>query len=132
MKLSHFFIIGPNDSVIYEFSGDDGDSVQVLRQFFTYASLDVIDDVMWTKGDFYLNKVDHSSELFISAYIGLAPIKLVLMHDADQSDTVRQFFSEVYEVVVKYLLNPFSEPNKDIHSPFVHESIVALHKKYSS
>lgn len=132
MKFSHFFVVGPHDSVIYEYGGSDSDGVQLMRQFFAYSSLDIIDDAVWTKGDFYLSKIDRpsSDQLFISAYVGLSPVKLVLMHDSEQGDNVRLFFTEAYNIITKYLINPFSEPAKDINGPNFHEALTSIYKKY--
>ncbi|EPY33666.1 trafficking protein particle complex 2 [Strigomonas culicis] len=132
MKFSHFFVVGPHDSVIYEYGGSDSDGVQLMRQFFAYSSLDIIDDTVWAKGDFYLNRIDRpsSEQLYISAYVGLSPVKLILMHDNDQGDNVRLFFTEAYNIIAKYLINPFSEPAKDVSGSNFHEALISIYKKY--
>lgn len=103
-----------------------------MRQFILYSSLDVIEEAIWQKGDYYLSKVDRpfGEKYYISAFVGLAPIKLLVMQDTEPKDGVRTFFTEAYELCVRYLLNPFFDPSRKVESPHFKEAIVALYNKY--
>jgi trafficking protein particle complex subunit 2 len=45
-------------------------------------------------------------------------------------EAIRQFFTDVYEVWVKTLMNPFYEPDREVRSPVFRARVAAAGKKY--
>jgi hypothetical protein len=144
MPITYFVVVGPQDNAIFEFgkmadssapssSSVGCDSQQLERQFMVHSALDIVDELVWAKGDFYLSKVDRyedRSTYHISAYVGFAPVKLMLMQDQEPYDNVRPFLMEAYELIVKHLLNPFSSPTAPIRSRDFDERIASIFTKY--
>lgn len=129
MSFSHFLVIGPNDSSVFEYCRpNDSDSALLTRQLMLYSSLDLIDDVVWTRGDFFLSKVDRPAgdACCVSAFIGLAPVKLIVLQDTEPKDTLRTFLSDAYELCVRHLLNPFCEATRKIESAQFQDEMNAL------
>jgi hypothetical protein len=158
MPVCYFSIIGPGDACIYEYGRiSEGpstaaaaspvsaasssvaagpaiplDTMQLSRQFMAHSSLDLVEEALWTRPDFYLTKVDRFEEAkyFVSAYVGFAPLKLLLMQDTEPHDNVRPFFTEAYELVVKYLSNPFASPTQPIRNREFEDRLVGIYNKY--
>lgn len=96
-----------------------------------YSALDSMDESMWTKGDCYLSKIDKFDDRFhVSAYTAFAPVKLLLMQDQEPHDNVRPFFQETYELVVRYLMNPFASPTQPIRSKAFEDRIAAIYARF--
>lgn len=107
------------------------DSQQLARQFMLYSALDLADEAMWSRGDFYLSKIDKFDDrFFVSAYVGFAPIKLLLMQDQEPHDNVRPFFADAYEMCVRYLMSPFVSASQPIRSREFEERMVSIYTRY--
>lgn len=133
MSLSYLVVVGPNDSTVFEYTApknrDDG---HLMRQFMLYSSLDVLDETTWQRGEFYIAKMDRpfGDKYHISAFVGLAPVKLLVMQDAEPKDSLRAFFVEAYELTVKHLMNPFSDAVNKIESAKFAEDMTFLYNRY--
>ena len=57
-------------------------------------------------------------------------IRCLLMQDREVSDAARLFFSEVNDLYLKTLLNPFYVVNTRITSPVFKQRVLQLAKKY--
>ena len=57
-------------------------------------------------------------------------IKLLLLHEVKNEDPIRQFFSDVHEVYLKTLMNPFYEVDMRITSVVFDAKVRAAAKKY--
>ena len=57
-------------------------------------------------------------------------IKFLLLHDSKVEDAIRQFFTDVHEVYVKTLMNPFYEVDMRITSVVFDAKVRAAAKKY--
>ncbi|RNF03767.1 trafficking protein particle complex 2 [Trypanosoma conorhini] len=126
-------IIGPDDASLFECTKSaDNESTHLSRQLMLYASLDLLDDVLWTTGDFLLPAIDRplDGKYYVSAYVGFAPIKLLLMQEQEPSKNARQFLNEVYGLCVRYFLNPFSFPNTPVRST-LGDKVRALYERYT-
>jgi hypothetical protein len=55
----------------------------------------------------YLKNIDRYNDLSISAFVTAANFKLILLHDFKNDDAIGNFFREVYELLLKSMLNPF-------------------------
>ncbi|KAH8926514.1 Sedlin [Atractiella rhizophila] len=87
-----------------------------VAELVAHASLDCIEDAMWTQNGMYLKAVDKFHEWTVSAWLTPGGMKLVLLHENKADDAIRLFFQEAWEAYVKCLLNPFHYVNKPITS----------------
>lgn len=132
----YFVIIGHHDNPIYEQEHSSRDSqskkddYRDLCQFVAHASLDMIDEHMWTTNNMYLKVVDKFNDWNVSAFVTAGKQRLVILHDVKNEDSIRQFFQEVYELYIKVAMNPFYEPNTPITSPQFHQKLKALCRRY--
>ena len=102
-----FLIIGKNDVPLYEASlgtvkKDNGH----LNQFIIHAALDIVDEEAPLSSNMYLRTVDKFNDLYVSAYVTAANVRLMLVHDTRNEDGIRNFFIDVHENLVKAMTNP--------------------------
>ncbi|KAI8850103.1 Sedlin [Chytridium lagenaria] len=135
--MSYFCIVGTRDNPLYEtdfpIPGRKDDSRRDdrhLNQFVAHASLDVIEEVMWTTNSMYLKVVDRFNELMVSAYVLASGVKFILLHENNNTEGIRSFFHEVHENFIKTMLNPFAEINSTITSAPFDAKVRAAAKKY--
>lgn len=57
-------------------------------------------------------------------------IKFLLLHDTKADDAIRQFFTDVYELYAKTLMNPFYEIDMKITSIVFDSRVRGAAKKY--
>lgn len=57
-------------------------------------------------------------------------VKIMLLHDTKNEDSIRQLFNDVYDLYVKTLLSPFYFVNQPITSPVFDQKVRALARKY--
>ncbi|KAM0752875.1 Sedlin [Meredithblackwellia eburnea MCA 4105] len=101
-----------------------------VMQLVAHASLDVVEDVMWTNGGMYLKAVDKFHEWTVSCWLTPGGVRILILHDLKNDDGIRLFLQEVWEAYVKTLLNPFYELNSPIRSPTFDARIRASAKKH--
>jgi hypothetical protein len=65
-----------------------------------------------------------------SANTPVIDIKFLLLHDTKAEDPIRQFFTDVHEVYLKTLMNPFYEVDMRITSIVFDARVRAAAKKY--
>jgi hypothetical protein len=112
-------------------SGGVTDTLQLSRQFMLYSALDMADETMWTKGDFYLSRIDRFEErYYVSAYAAFAPIRLLLMQDQEPHDHLRPFFADAYELCVRQLMSPFVDASQPIKSRDFEERMISIFSRY--
>jgi hypothetical protein len=130
-----FMIIGSDDIPVYEAdllaSQSREQPAQYLHHFVLHAALDAVDDVMWTSKDCHLKTVDRFNQLIVSAYVtpGSSTARFLLLHDGRNDDTIKAFFTEVYELYLKAILNPFQSPGSKVVSRVFDAKVRALSKK---
>mmetsp|Transcript_40428 Transcript_40428/g.94968 ORF Transcript_40428/g.94968 Transcript_40428/m.94968 type:complete len:136 (+) Transcript_40428:123-530(+) len=116
-----FAIVGKQDNPLYELvqsQKKEGPQVNQENQFFLHAALDIVDEELWKTNSMFLKVVDKFNDRCISAYVTATNIKLLLLHDGNKGDdAIRSFFSEVHELYLKVMLNPFFDANVAILSP---------------
>ncbi|KNE65144.1 hypothetical protein AMAG_10797 [Allomyces macrogynus ATCC 38327] len=128
----YFAIVGTRDSPIYEAAignplKDDG---KHLHQFVLHAALDFVDDIMWTTPNMYLRVVDKFNDWFVSAFVSAGNIRFMLLHDSKNEDGIRNFFTDVHELYVKSLMNPFYEVNDPIDNPAFDLKVRTIARRY--
>jgi len=68
-------------------------------------------------GYMYLKSIDKFHEWTVSAWVTPGGLRIILLHDLKQDDSIRLFLHLVWEAYTKHLLNPFHELNAPIRSP---------------
>jgi len=106
--------------------GQDRHVVQMIAN----ASLDVIEDTVRTNAAMYLRAVDKFNEWTISAFVTPGNMKFVLLHDAKGDDGVKAFFTELWELYIKTVMNPFHNAHTVIRSAVFDSKVRAAAKKY--
>lgn len=148
----YFTIIGTRDNPLYEleflsFKSGNGipgapqftPSVKELLPFISNSSLDLIEDAQWLGNAYHLGRIDSFYGLLVNAFITQGNIKFALCRDSASTSTttskyednsIRQFFTEVNELYVKCLLNPFYSVNDAITSPDFDLRVKSIARKY--
>ncbi|KAJ1412980.1 trafficking protein particle complex subunit 2 putat [Ochromonadaceae sp. CCMP2298] len=129
-----FMIVGKNEPIfemeVARATGDaQNDELAYLHQFILYSSLDLINSAMWTNNAIFLRTVDKFNFLLVSAYVTMGGKYFLLLHNGKNEDAVRAFFTEVHELYVKYLINPFAEPDAPVVSPQFSAHVRSLAKR---
>ncbi|OON23390.1 Sedlin, region [Opisthorchis viverrini] len=132
----YFAIVGREDEALFDFeystnkgNGQKFEELRYLNQFIAHASLDVIDDQMWTANGTYLKSVDKFNEWIVSAFVTPGRIlcitkpelRMVLLHDEPNDTRIRNFFNDVYEAYVK--VGTVESPDVCFHFPVGAKSI---------
>lgn len=132
MSVLTFLIVGREEPIFeLDVSGRRDDSAKPSH-FVLHAALDMVDLAMWSPSSpgTYLKVVDRHNELLVSAHVTAGGARFMLLHDARNEDGIRGFFSEVHELYVKLLLNPFYAPHSRIESKDFDARVRALARKY--
>lgn len=120
--------------------------VKELLPFISNSALDLIEDAQWSTGAFSLGKVDSFYGLLVNSFVTQGNIKLIMCYDSSaptgalelmtsssnkhDENAIKQFFTEVYDLYVKALLNPFYSVNDPIVSPDFDFRVKLLARKY--
>lgn len=113
-----FVIVGKEDHPIYEvdLTGPKEQQTQYLHQFVLHSSLDAVDEQMWMSKEPHLKVVDRFNGLNVTAFVTPGNVRFLMLHDGRSDDTIRAFFTEVYDIYLRVALNPFHTPTSRIAS----------------
>ncbi|CEG76935.1 hypothetical protein RMATCC62417_11760 [Rhizopus microsporus] len=130
MSNYYFVIVGATDNPIYESeiipssrssafidSSRQKEDHKHLNQFIIHAALDVVEEYQWNVQAMYLKSIDRFNEYYVSCFVTAGNVKFMLLHDQKSEDSIKSFFTEVYELYIKILMNPFYEKNAPIANP---------------
>ncbi|THH14964.1 hypothetical protein EW146_g5443 [Bondarzewia mesenterica] len=106
--------------------GQDRHVIQMIAN----ASLDVIEEVVRRNNGMYLKAVDKFNEWTVSAFITPGNMKFILLHEAKNDEGIRSFFTDVWELYIKTMLNPFHTAHTPIRSAVFDTRVRASAKKY--
>ncbi|WIA38696.1 hypothetical protein OEZ86_001998 [Tetradesmus obliquus] len=126
-----FVIVGQQDHPIYEvdLTGPKEQQTQYLHQFVLHASLDAVDEAMWSSKELHLKTVDRFNNLFVTAYVTPGNARFLLLHDGKSDDAIRGFFTEVQELYLRIMLNPFHTASTPITSKPFDQKVKMLAKR---
>lgn len=101
-----------------------------MNPFIIHSSLDLVEDIQWSKNSMYLKVIDNFYGYYVSAYVTPSNVKILLLHELKNEESIKQFFFDINELYTKTLLNPFYTVNSAIESSSFDVKVKALVKKY--
>jgi hypothetical protein len=126
-----FLIMGKTEPIYEADIGSSADDLAYLHQFILHASLDMLQNAIWTNPSVYLKTIDRFNSLQVSAYVTLGGTAMLLLHSGRATEeTIRCFFAEAHEAYVRHLMNPFSSPDLPIITPQFDLQIRSAAKKH--
>lgn len=139
----YFTILGPTDTPLYEL--DIGShknpsaeavpsfpqEIDQLKQFIVNASLDILQDLQMRTPQIFYPRLDSFYGYNVLAYLLHTNVKLVILTNTKANDeAIRQFFSDVSDLVTKKMITPFYKTGDVIVDSSFDSRVKVIAKKY--
>lgn len=136
----------------------NGESSRYMNQFIIHAAIDIVEEAQWLTPNMWLKVIDNyaPTNSHISCFITGTNVRFMLLHQPSgptavtgsrastlssssiamnptspqTEDAIRQFMTEVYEIWVKTLMNPFYKVGDVIKSPVFRGRVAAAGRKW--
>jgi len=127
-----FVIVGKNEPLFEAELNKVATTDSITRQnyFVLHSSLDLVDKSAFTSSSMYLKVVDKVNHQQVSCFLTASSIKFMLLHNGRNEDSIRNFFSDVYELYVKLSMNPFYKYDTPITSKLFETKVRAVARRY--
>jgi hypothetical protein len=113
-------------------SGSATDTTTQYYNFLLHSSLDTLVPLASSTSNTFLRTVARLPPLHVSAFITPSNVKFLLLHPGRSDETLKAFFNEIYEIYVKYLMNPFVVHDAVIESKAFDDRVRSVGRKYLS
>ena len=80
----------------------------------------------------YLRRVDSFEKYSVIAWVTASNAKFLLLTERVDLESTRQFFTDVHELYLKVLMNPFYSPGTPISSPAFEARVKKLVQRHIS
>lgn len=132
-----FVIVGKNEPLYEaEFNKAPGsvtaDSVTRQNYFVLHSALDLVEKAAWTSNQMYLKVVDKVNHQQVSTFLTAGNIKFMLLHSGKSEDSIKNFFTDVYELYVKLSMNPFYKYDTPITNKSFDSRVRSVARRYLS
>ncbi|KAG0139547.1 hypothetical protein CROQUDRAFT_101388 [Cronartium quercuum f. sp. fusiforme G11] len=108
----------------------DSEEGRHVVQLVAHASLDALDDLIWTEKSMYLKNVDRFHEWSVSALVPPGGPRLVILHEIKNEDGIKLFLLEAWEFLVRNMLSPFYETDAPIKTGAFDSRIKASARRF--
>lgn len=130
----YFVMVGREDNPLYQrgFSCKEANDSEnkYYYEFIAHASLDLLDEQMWQTEHMFLKTIDKFNDMLVSAFVTPTGIKFLMVHDGKNEEGIKKFFTSVYEIFVKYSMNPFYRINTPINSTYFDSKVNFFGRKF--
>ena len=94
-----------------------GNIEEYLHHFILHSSLDMVAEKQWQVQTNYLGVVETFREYSVSAWVGAAGAKVLLLHRGLTEPTVKSLLKGVYSLWQRIAANPLHEREETISMP---------------
>lgn len=130
--MAYFVIIGKDDKALFEkevIKMKKEEETNNFKLFMIHSSIDLLEELKWqSNNQFYFKNIENISKYLISGYVTPGCCKFLLLHENKNEESIKSFFNEVSEIVMKYQLNPFYELNSIFEKNFIDKIMILSNK----